>query len=94
LEERGMPPWTRRAIRSERLHLRLTPAEKRRIQAAAEAESKALTTFVLDSALSAADRLLASRHRLGLSAEQWKAFIAALDAPPRSQERPLRKPLF
>jgi uncharacterized protein (DUF1778 family) len=90
-----MPSRPKRAIRDERIHLRLTPAEKRRIQAAAEAECKPLTSFVLDSALSAANQLLTGRHTLRLNAAQWKAFIEALDAPPRSNKalgRPLQEP--
>lgn len=77
----------KRATRSEKLDLRLTPAAKQRIQAAADVQNKSVTEFVLDSALSTADALLADRRTFYLNAEQWKAFMEALDAPPRYHER-------
>jgi uncharacterized protein (DUF1778 family) len=77
----------KRSTRSEKLDLRLTPAAKRRIEAAADVQNKSLTEFVLDSALSTADALLADRRTFHLNAEQWKAFMEALDAPPRYHER-------
>ena len=54
-----------------------------------------MSEFVLESALARAEEALADRQRFGLSAEKWKAFQAALDAPtpaaPRLAEL-LRKP--
>lgn len=78
---------TKRVTRSEKLDLRLTPAAKARIQAAANVQNKSLTEFVLDSALNSADALLADRRVINLNAEQWKALMEALDAPPRYHER-------
>ena len=78
---------TKRAIRTEKLDLRLTRAAKARIQAAAEVQNKSVTEFVLDSALNTADSLLADQRTINLNAEQWKAFMEALDAPPRYHER-------
>ena len=77
----------KRAIRTEKLDLRLTRAAKARIQAAAEVQNKSVTEFVLDSALNTADSLLADQRTINLNAEQWKAFMEALDAPPRYHER-------
>ena len=77
----------KRATRSEKLDLRLTPAAKQRIQAAADVQNKSVTEFVLESALNTADALLADRHTVHLNAEQWKAFMEALDAPPTYHER-------
>jgi uncharacterized protein (DUF1778 family) len=42
---------------------------------------------VLESALVRAEEMLADRTRFGLNAEQWKAFLAALDTPPRDPSR-------
>lgn len=69
--------------RSEKLDLRLTPEDKRKLIAAAELEHRSVSDFVLRSALDRADDTLPDRHYFGLNAEQWEAFMEALDAPPR-----------
>jgi uncharacterized protein (DUF1778 family) len=46
-----------------------------------------LREFVLESALVRADETLADRTRFGLDAYRWKAFMEALDAPPREIPR-------
>ena len=79
-----------RATRSEKLDLRLTPEAKRALQAAASTLDHSLSEFVLESALARADEALADRRTFILGADQWKAFVAALDAPPRPLPR-LRK---
>ena len=61
-------------------------------QAAASASRRSVSDFVLESALVRADETLTNRTRFGLDADQWKAFLAALDAPPR--ELPRMKRLF
>ncbi len=73
--------------RSEKLDLRLTPSAKRLLQAAAEAAHKSMTEFVLDSAVTAAEDALAEQRSIKLNAEQWKAFMTALDAPPQRHAR-------
>ena len=83
--------------RSEKLDLRLTPKAKRALQAAAAASHRSVSEFVLESALARADEALAERRTFGLDAAQWKLFLAALDAPPRSLprlERLLKEPAF
>ncbi|MEZ4530266.1 MAG: DUF1778 domain-containing protein [Thermomicrobiales bacterium] len=69
--------------RSEKLDLRLTPEDKRKLIAAAELEHRSVSDFVLRSALDRADDTLPDRRYFGLNAEQWEAFMEALDAPPR-----------
>ena len=81
--------------RSEKLDLRLTPEDKRKLIAAAELEHRSVSDFVLRSALDRADDTLPDRRYFGLNAEQWTAFMEALDAPPRDlprMERLLREP--
>ncbi|MBK1644534.1 hypothetical protein CKO25_07670 [Thiocapsa imhoffii] len=73
--------------RTEKLDLRLTPAAKRTLQTAAVATRRSVSEFVLESALARAQETLADRQRFGLDAEQWAAFQAALDAPPRPVPR-------
>jgi uncharacterized protein (DUF1778 family) len=83
--------------RSEKLDLRLTRNAKRALQAAAAAAHRSVSQFVLESALARADETLADRRNFRLNAAQWKAFTAALDAPPRPLprlERLLKEPGF
>ena len=86
-----------RATRTEKLDLRLTPDAKRALQAAASASRRSVSQFVLESALARADEALSDRRTFGLNPTQWKAFLAALDAPPRRLPRLealLREPGF
>jgi uncharacterized protein (DUF1778 family) len=86
-----------RTTRSEKLDLRLTRNAKRALQAAAAVSHRSVSEFVLESALARADETLADRRSFGLNAAQWKAFQAALDAPPRSlprMDRLLKEPGF
>jgi uncharacterized protein (DUF1778 family) len=76
-----------RPTRSEKLDLRLTCQAKQTLQAAAAASKRSVSEFVLESALARADEALASRRTFVLDAAQWKAFLAALDSPPRSLPR-------
>ena len=58
---------------------------------------RSVSEFVLESALARADEALADRQTFRLNATQWKAFMAALDAPPRPLprlERLLNEPGF
>lgn len=76
-----------RTTRSEKLDLRLTWNAKRALRAAAAASHRSVSEFVLESALARADEALADRRTFDLDAKQWKAFLAALDAPPRPLPR-------
>ena len=76
-----------RAVRTEKLDLRLTDDAKRTIQAAAAAAHRSVSEFVLESALTRAGEALADRRFFSLNAEKWKAFMVALDASPRSLPR-------
>ncbi|MGB6199985.1 MAG: DUF1778 domain-containing protein [Candidatus Acidiferrales bacterium] len=87
----------RRAIRSEKLDLRLTPDAKTALQKAAAVSNRSVSEFVLESALARADEALADRRSFGLDAAQWKAFVVALDAAPQAMprmERLLKEPGF
>ena len=84
-----------RINRTEKLDLRLTQAAKQTLQAAASAERKTVSEFVLDTALSEAEERLADRRIFMLEGKKWDAFIAALDAPPHRHvrlERLFREP--
>ena len=76
-----------RALRNEKLDLRLSSAAKRTLKSAASVSHRSLTDFVLESALSRADETLADRRTFMLSTAKWSAFQAALDAPTRPLPR-------
>lgn len=73
--------------RTDRIDLRILPEAKEALQAAASLRHKSVSEFILDSALGAADEVLADRQHFGLNAKQWESFLAALDAPPRPLPR-------
>jgi uncharacterized protein (DUF1778 family) len=73
--------------RSEKLDLRLTLDAKLTLQAAAAASRRSVSEFVLESALVRAQEALANRSTFGLHSKQWKAFLTALDSPPRPLPR-------
>lgn len=79
-----------KSSRSEKLDLRLTAEAKNKLIAAAQAENRSLSDFVLASALGRAEEALADRRAFVLDPAQWEAFVAALDAPPSARPR-LRK---
>ena len=76
-----------RSTRTAKLDLRLSPESKEKIQAAANASHRSVSEFVLESALVRADETLTDRTHFGLNADQWKTFLAALDASPRELPR-------
>jgi uncharacterized protein (DUF1778 family) len=76
-----------RTNRTEKLDLRLTPAAKDTLRLAAESSRETVSDFVLKSALARADEILADRRVIKMNDEQWKAFMAALDAPPKPRPR-------
>ncbi len=76
-----------RQARTTKLDIRLSPDDKARLSAAADARHQSVSQFVVESALGRADETLADRQRFTLDAEQWTAFMAALDAPPREMPR-------
>ncbi|MEI6848344.1 MAG: DUF1778 domain-containing protein [Chlorobiaceae bacterium] len=79
--------------KNAKLDIRLTFTEKDTLSRAAKGcTHSTLTHFVLQSAMSRAEELLADRRLFGLDAQQWAAFHAALDAP--CHELPGVKKLF
>ena len=76
-----------RAVRTEKLDVRLSPDAKRKLRAAADIREKSVSEFVLDSALTAADEALLDRRRIVLGPEEWERFLSGLDEPPKPNER-------
>lgn len=73
--------------REDRLEVRLTPRAKSILKRAAAVERKTVSAFVLDKGLAAAAETLADRREFRLSAKQYDAFVAALDALPKPRPR-------
>lgn len=72
---------------NDRLELRLTPKAKSMLKRAAAVERKTMSAFVLDKSLEAAAETLADRREFRLSAKEFDAFVAALDAPAKPRRR-------
>ncbi len=79
-----------RTNRTEKLDLRLTAEAKKTLAAAAQAQRRSLSEFVLESAIDRAEEALADRRVFQIPPEKWDAFVEALDTPPRDLPR-LRK---
>ena len=77
-------------VRSEKIDLRVSPEAKRTVQAAAAAQDRSLSEFVVESALGRAAETLPDRQWFGLDEGRWKAFLAALEKPAKPRPR-LRK---
>ena len=73
--------------REDRLEVRLTPRTKSMLKRAASVERKTVSAFVLDKVLVAAAETLADRREFRLTAKQYDAFVAALDAPVNARPR-------
>jgi uncharacterized protein (DUF1778 family) len=73
--------------KTQRVDLRISPAAKQMIQAAAQAQDKTISEFLLDSGLASAAETLADRRLFILDDAQWAAFETALNAPPRARPR-------
>ncbi len=71
------------AHKRERIAVRLTPTAKQALERAAEVSGRSLSDFVVDSAFRAAKQTIEEHERLCLSGEDRKAFLAALDNPPK-----------
>jgi uncharacterized protein (DUF1778 family) len=68
--------------RTERVDLRMTPRQKRAIQAAASYEGTNLTSFILRLALHEAEEIMRRAERLELSARDGQRVLELLENPP------------
>ncbi len=69
------------STKSERLALRIAAADKSK--RAAAIQRRTVTEFVLASSREAAEHVLGDQTRFRLPPAKHRAFLAALDAPPR-----------
>jgi len=73
--------------RSRRFQLRATASEETLIKVAAERQGVNVTDFIMRSACEKAEQALSDQTRFVLGDKQWKAFLAALDRPPKVKPR-------
>jgi uncharacterized protein (DUF1778 family) len=73
--------------RDRRFQLRATASEETLIKVAAEREGVSVTDFIMRSAREKAEQALSDQTRFVIDDKQWKAFLAALDRPPRDKPR-------
>jgi len=69
--------------KTERIDVRASVQVKTLIQEAAKATHKNVSEFLLDAGIAAANETLTEQRHFYLTDEQWTAFQAALDSPPR-----------
>ena len=70
--------------KSERLAIRIAASDKARLERAAALQRRSVSEFVLASSREAAAHVLEEQTRFVLPPAKHRAFLAALDAPPRS----------
>ncbi|MFT4217870.1 MAG: DUF1778 domain-containing protein [Micropruina sp.] len=73
--------------KSQRINLRATARQEGLLRRAAEATDHTLTDFILDSAVSNAQRVLADQRWFIATDQQYQDFLVLLDAPLPSTER-------
>lgn len=79
-DDAGLEPELK-SSREARLNLRVGARQNELIRLAAQATHKTVTAFVLDSASTAAEQVLADRRWFMLDDEAWAAFQDALERP-------------
>jgi uncharacterized protein (DUF1778 family) len=79
-----MPTQARRACKNQRLSLRVSMVEKTTLESASQSVSMTTSEFVIRQAMASAEEILVDRTRFLLSVDQWEAFSARLDQPPRA----------
>lgn len=72
------------SLKATRIQLRIEPAQKAVLARAAQLRRTTLSSFMLEHACEAAQRVLAEQVDIVVPPEEWAAFCKALDAPPRS----------
>ena len=71
------------SARSERFHIRAAARQADLIKAGAATRNFNLTEYIVGSACTQAEMDLADQNHFVLPPQAWKAFVKALDAPPK-----------
>jgi uncharacterized protein (DUF1778 family) len=69
--------------KTARRNLRVSPADDELFQAAAASVGESVSEFLVESARTRAEMVLADRTEFALNAKDWRAFHAALERPAR-----------
>lgn len=77
---------TERSQKTERIAVRLSPDAKRTLERAARISGRSLTDFVVDNAVSAAQKAIEDSERMRLEEQDRTVFLAALADPPAPNE--------
>lgn len=77
-----------RALKTDRLYLRLSRRQREIIDEAARASEKDVSGFVLDAALANAQQVLMDRRSFTLTGERWGRFVKMLDKPVAMGRKP------
>ena len=85
---------TTRQARSRRINLRASEREETLIRAGAKVRGVNVTDFIVESACTRAEQVIADQTTFTLLPRQWKAFTAALDRPPLAKPKPRLKRLL
>ena len=78
---------TKTAPRETNIHIRARTADRELIDRAAEVLGKSRSDFVLDTVRREAEEVLREQRVFELDADQWTAFMDALDNPPKNNSR-------
>lgn len=78
-------------VKSERINVRASERQQALLRHAAEATDTTMSDFILGSAMTQAERVLADRRWFVASAEQYDEFLRLLDTP---METPKLNALF
>lgn len=70
----------------ETLNMRIKPEDRSLFDWAAKAQGKTRTDFILEAARRAAEETMLDRTLVQVSADAYEAFLARLDAPPKTNE--------
>ena len=76
-----------RSAKDARLNVRLAPAQADLIRLAADAENTSVSDFVVSSATTAAEQVLADRRWFPLDEAAWNAFHELLERPAVAKPR-------
>ena len=79
---------TTQQTRSRRINLRASTPQENLIRAGAKVRGVNMTDFILESACTRAEQIIADQTTFTLSPQQWKAFTEALDRPPMAKPKP------
>jgi len=77
------------ARRSERINLRVEPEADELLRAAARAQHKSLSAFMVESALERAQQVMDAERRIVLQAEEFDRIVEELERRPGRAVTPL-----